>query len=244
MPNLEEHSKHSQKRYGVRGEEIHSWIDEPSQVAGGSHRDYRHDLSSLQTAIQLFGEQYGVEMVENIFLDHLRAYCQEQRKRAEELAKYGLCSPKRWTKEDDYLTRNLLDKTDYEMEANLKGKSKYAIRKRWEYLWLIHPKILRTNKKKPKEKVLVFRLKREQKFYLRMEIFGGERDIEFSVKDSKDYIFSPHRIFVEKKFEFVPEITGNYYFIFNCDCSWLTAEYANVFYYLENGREIKIFIGF
>ncbi len=85
-----------------------------------------------------------------------------------------------------------------------------------------------------------------------MEIFGGEkRDLEFSVKylnESekwvKDYIFEPHRIFEGMNFEFVPEITGDYYFIFNCNWFYLTANYVNVFYHLENGREIKMQIGF
>jgi len=63
MPDHEEHCQHSFRRYGVRGDEIHAWIDEPSQVAGGSHRSYRHDLASLPTAIQLFGKIYGDEVV-------------------------------------------------------------------------------------------------------------------------------------------------------------------------------------
>ena len=81
MPEHEEHCLHSEKRYGVRGDDIHSWIDEPSAVAGGSHRSYRHDLSSLPTAIQIFGPKYGADMVENIFLDHLKADSEENRKK-------------------------------------------------------------------------------------------------------------------------------------------------------------------
>jgi hypothetical protein len=81
MPEHEEHCLHSEKRYGVRGDDIHSWIDEPSAVAGGSHRSYRHDLNSLPTAIQIFGSKYGADMVENIFLDHLKADSEENRKK-------------------------------------------------------------------------------------------------------------------------------------------------------------------
>jgi hypothetical protein len=90
MPSIEEHCQHSERIYGVRGEDIHNWIDEPSQ------RKCRHDLNSVQTAIQIFGKLYGVEMVENIFLDHLRADSEEQKRRAE-LAE-ELSGPKRWMK--------------------------------------------------------------------------------------------------------------------------------------------------
>src|SRR4030067_1301123 len=79
MPNHEEHCLHSLERYGVRGDDIHSWIDEPSQIAGSSHRKYRHDLNSLPIAIQMFGEKYGDELVETIFLDHLKADSEEAR---------------------------------------------------------------------------------------------------------------------------------------------------------------------
>jgi len=81
MLQHEEHCLHSQKRYGIRGDDVHSWIDEPVAVAGASHRDYRHDLRSLPTAIQLFGQKYGADMVENIFLDHLKADSEENRKK-------------------------------------------------------------------------------------------------------------------------------------------------------------------
>jgi len=81
MPEHEEHCLHSEKRYGVRGDDIHSWIDEPSAVAGILHRSYRHDLGSLPIAIQIFGSKYGADMVENIFLDHLKADSEENRKK-------------------------------------------------------------------------------------------------------------------------------------------------------------------
>ncbi len=81
MPQHEEHCLHSEKRYGVRGDDIHSWIDEPSAVAGALHRDYRHDLGSLPIAIQIFGSKYGADMVENIFLDHLKADSEENRQK-------------------------------------------------------------------------------------------------------------------------------------------------------------------
>jgi hypothetical protein len=81
MPEHEEHCLHSEKRYGVRGDEIHSWMDEPSAIAGGSHRKFRHSLEDLPTAIQMFGKVYGEDMVENIFLDHLKADSEEERQK-------------------------------------------------------------------------------------------------------------------------------------------------------------------
>ena len=81
MPGHEEHCLHSLKRYGIRGDDIHSWIDEPVAVAGASHRDYRHRLESLNSAIQIFGPKYGADTVENIFLDHLKADSEENRKK-------------------------------------------------------------------------------------------------------------------------------------------------------------------
>jgi DNA-directed RNA polymerase subunit RPC12/RpoP len=81
MPDHEEHCLHSLKRYGIRGDDIHSWIDEPVAVAGASHREYRHSLESLHAAIQIFGSKYGADAVENIFLDHLKADSEENRKK-------------------------------------------------------------------------------------------------------------------------------------------------------------------
>lgn len=84
MPDHEEHCLHSLKRYGIRGDDIHSWIDEPVAVAGASHREYRHSLESLHAAIQIFGSKYGADTVENIFLDHLKADSEENRKKEAE----------------------------------------------------------------------------------------------------------------------------------------------------------------
>jgi hypothetical protein len=87
MPQHEEHCEHSFKRYGVRGDDIHTWIDEPSAISGGSHRQFRHDLNSLPLAIQLFSNKYGADMVENIFLDHLKADSEENRQHETERQK-------------------------------------------------------------------------------------------------------------------------------------------------------------
>jgi hypothetical protein len=199
MPNHEEHCLHSEKRYGVRGDDIHRWIDEPSQISGGSHRNYRHNLNALQTAIQLFGKSYGAEMVEDIFIDHLKADSEEKRKQKEELEADDINNPNRWTvEEDDYLTRNILLKTDDEFVADLKVKSKSAILKRRKYLGLLRPKIIKRTRNHRREQRLVFKLNRGQKFFVKMEINGGNRDIEFYVTDLKTHQISPQRVSGEK----------------------------------------------
>lgn len=179
MPSHEEHCQHSEKRYGVRGDDIHAWIDEPSQISGGSHRNYRHNLSSLETAIQIFGKLYGAEMVENVFLDHLKADSEERRKQDEELKKSGF-SPYRWTQEeDDYLIQNVLKKTDEEFEADLKSKSKSAILKRRKYLGLIRPRIIKRTSHHRREQRLVFKLDRGQRFFMNIEIAVETRTSSF-----------------------------------------------------------------
>ena len=84
MPNHEEHCQHSFKRYGVRGDDIHSWIDEPSQIMGGEHRKFRHDLASLPICLDVFKDKYTPDMIENIFLDHLKADSEEGREKRQE----------------------------------------------------------------------------------------------------------------------------------------------------------------
>jgi hypothetical protein len=73
MPNHEEHCQHSFARYGVRGDDIHSWIDEPSQVSGLNHRRFRHDLNSIKIAKKVFASKYDADTIENICLDHFKA---------------------------------------------------------------------------------------------------------------------------------------------------------------------------
>jgi hypothetical protein len=243
MPNLEEHCQHSERRYGVKGEDIHSWMDEPSQVAGGSHREYRHDLNSLQTAIQLFGKQYGAEMVENIFLDHLKADSAENRKRVEVIEE-GSASPKLWTKEeDDYLVSNFLRKSDAEMEAELKIKTRASIQKRRQYLKLLRPKGIQRTRKRQREQRLVFRLTRGQKIYLNMDIEGGNNDIDFSITNYKLDGICQERVIEKKEIVFEPRSTDNYSFIFSNSFSWRTNKKIIFRYRLEDGPEARIGIG-
>jgi hypothetical protein len=244
MPQHEEHCLHSEKRYGVRGDDIHTWIDEPSQISGGSHRNYRHDLNSLPTAIQMFGKVYGAEMVENIFLDHLKADSEENRKRKiEQEGEEGAVSPNIWTKdEDDYLSKFFSKKTDQELELDLKLKSKSAIQKRRNYLGLIRPKIIKRTRNYQREQRLVFRLEKGQRFFMTMKIEGGNNDIKFYVTDLKKNWILPQRVYLEKNIEFVPQVTGNYSFVFSNSFSHITSKKVHVSYHLENGREIRMLI--
>lgn len=69
MPGREEHCQHTLERYGVRGEDIHGWMDEPSLILGSEHRKERHDPT--QETPQIFITKYGRELARNIILDHI-----------------------------------------------------------------------------------------------------------------------------------------------------------------------------
>ena len=71
MPNLEEHCKHSLKRYKIEGKEIHIWLDEPCRIFAGSHRQFRHDTETIMLAGNIFDKKYGRVITENIALDHI-----------------------------------------------------------------------------------------------------------------------------------------------------------------------------
>lgn len=81
MPDHETHCLHSLNRYGVRGDEIHTWLDEPSRIFGGSHRQLRHGYETINEAVAMFGTKYGAEVVRNIVTDHWIADSEEDRKR-------------------------------------------------------------------------------------------------------------------------------------------------------------------
>lgn len=89
MPNHEEHCRHSQKLYGERADDIHSWIDDPSKFLGGSHRSERHNPKDVEMAIHVFGSKYSNEIVREIFNDHLSLDAEERnRSRLANQAKY------------------------------------------------------------------------------------------------------------------------------------------------------------
>lgn len=232
MPSREEHCEHSLKRYGIRGDEIHAWMDEPSGVAGASHRSFRHNLSSLPTAIQLFGKIYGVEMVENIFLDHLKADSEESRKHEDEAE--GSLSPKWWSDSDD------------ELEARLQPKSKTEIRKRREYLGLIRPKLLRRSRREQRVQRVIFSLKRGQKIYGIVKISGGNNDIDFGVYTYQGRPASglapldKERIVGSKSVEYRVTVSGKLCFYFSNSFSMITSKQVDFLYHLENGRKITL----
>jgi hypothetical protein len=71
VPSRSVHVEHSLKRYGIAGEDIHAFIDEPVKVKGGKHREFRHDSETVKLVGKLFGGKYSVEVAENIALDHI-----------------------------------------------------------------------------------------------------------------------------------------------------------------------------
>src|SRR3990170_4160872 len=78
MPNNEEHCEHSLKRYGVRGDDIHKFLDEPCRTMGQNHREYRHDTKTIKLVGEVFGKKYGRELAESIALDHITADHEEE----------------------------------------------------------------------------------------------------------------------------------------------------------------------
>jgi len=69
MPSLTEHCMFTEKRYGVTGESIHKWMDEPVIVQGPTHRKFRHDPN--QKIPQYLIEEYGSTLARDIMLDHI-----------------------------------------------------------------------------------------------------------------------------------------------------------------------------
>ena len=218
-------------------------MDEPSQVAGGSHRDFRHDLASLPTAIQLFSKLYGADVVENIFLDHLKADSEEIRKHEHE-ADYR--SSKLWSKEEDnYIYNNFLQMSDEVLETNLQNKSKSEIRQRRECLGLIRPKFVRRTKNRPRIQKLVFRLQRGQKISGNVKVIGGNNDIDFGSFYYQGSVATlmpknPERISNLKSFNFQIDTSGNYCFYFSNSFSLVTSKDVEFTYRLENGKSVRI----
>jgi len=217
-------------------------MDEPSVVAGGSHRTFRHDLASLPTAIQQFEKLYGVELVENIFLDHLKADSEEIRKLQD---KESLKS-KLWTESDDeYLYNNFLNLSDNQLESEFQNKSKTEIRRRREHLGLIRPKIIKRIRHQKKTQRIVFNLKKGQKIFGNFSVTGGNNDIDFGfchyqgnvsvlIPDNKE------RVLDSKQFEYSIDVSGNYCFYFSNSFSLLKSKNVSFIYRLENGRKIPL----
>jgi len=242
MPSLEEHCKHTGKRYGVEGRDINSWMDEPSQVAGGAHREFRHDLESLPIAIRIFESKYGAEMVENIFLDHLRADSKEMRKREENKEENKV-----WPDEEDrFLLEHFLEKVEV-LEQYFHGKyTRKDIRQRQKYLGIIRPRIFRY--KEARLFKIGFRLKYGQSLSMHIEVLeGGNRDIDFCIGKSKrigkrfSFQTGMIRITGERpEFRYTARFTGVHWFNFSNLFSWLTTKKVVFFFHLEGGKPFSL----
>jgi len=71
VPNHEEHCQHTIKTLGVRGDDIHTWMDEPSRPFGSDHREFRHDSETVKLVGRIFAHRYGRKIAEEIALDHI-----------------------------------------------------------------------------------------------------------------------------------------------------------------------------
>ena len=69
MPRRSEHTEHTMSKYGVTGEDIHIWMDEPGMIYGSSHTNERHDPD--QIIPYEFVMKYGEELARDIIHDHL-----------------------------------------------------------------------------------------------------------------------------------------------------------------------------
>jgi len=230
--NLEEHCQHSLKRYGVRGDEIHKWIDEPVRIAGRSHRQFRHDLASLPMAVKMFEAKYGADTVKNIFLDHLSADSL-----TEPMKEYSWSS-----EEDDFLVQQY-DMPIDQLETHFEGKmTRKDIIARRKYLGIITPRFSKY-RNFPKFARIMFRLERDQILYLNIKVLSGKnRDIEFGIGRTKgarhriEYFFPRERFCIEKTVKYVPTYTVIHQFNFSNLFSFWTSKEVRVSFHLENGR--------
>jgi hypothetical protein len=238
--NLEEHCQHSLKRYGIRGDEIHAWIDEPSRLAGGSHRQFRHDLASLPLAIKMFEAKYGADMVENVFLDHLKADSEEERLKTQQAEQ---ASPKyTWSEDEDTFLAKNYNLTVEQLETCFRGRrTRKDIGARKKYLGTITPKYFKY--KRARFAKLSFRLEQGQKLFMNIKVISGKnRDIDFCVGNTKrignqmNFEKPLTRLLIEKTVEYTPTYTGIHQFNFSNLFSMWTSKEVEVDFHLENGR--------
>ena len=83
MPRRSEHSEHTMSKYGVTGEDIHVWMDEPGMTYGPSRASERHDRD--QIIPHEFVIKYGEELARDIIHDHL--YLHELEKQIDTIEK-------------------------------------------------------------------------------------------------------------------------------------------------------------
>ena len=68
--NHEEHCQHSFKTTGVRGDDIHSYIDRCPYM-GKNHRIVGHTPEDLVQLLEHFKGKYPEQIIRDIFYDHL-----------------------------------------------------------------------------------------------------------------------------------------------------------------------------
>ena len=84
---LSQHARNTKKLCGYRAKDIHKWIDshfdkirfQVVMTTGNmdyynpfSHRQYKHNREALAEAIEKFKHKYPPEIIECVFLQHLR----------------------------------------------------------------------------------------------------------------------------------------------------------------------------
>jgi PAS domain S-box-containing protein len=84
---ISEHADHTEQLFGIRGEDIHRWIDSFFDHEGNdhslrmaknmdydpyNHRQFRHCKEALGEAIREFGGQYTSQQIKDVFETHIR----------------------------------------------------------------------------------------------------------------------------------------------------------------------------
>lgn len=69
MPKRKIHCEFTLRKYGVTGEDIHYWIDEPSRDLGVVHRILRHNY--YDWIPQRFVYKYGLDLALDIMRSHI-----------------------------------------------------------------------------------------------------------------------------------------------------------------------------
>ena len=123
MANLSEHSRHTLKRYGVTGESIHRWMDEPSQI-DGEHRRFRHEVNT--EIPREYIKEFGEELSRNILLDHidLDKHTVSESKRAKLILKEGI---EKLPKEFDILFKLMNNRNKLSKEERLRAEQSLLI---------------------------------------------------------------------------------------------------------------------
>jgi len=189
----------------------------------------------------MFEAKYGAEMVENVFLDHLKADSEESR-RQKTKAEMDMA----WSTEDDnILLQNFLEKIEV-LEPLFDGRyTRKDIRYRQKYLGIIRPRMFKY--KKARLLKMSFSLKTNQKLILKIDVLeGGNRDIDFCIGETKrigkSFKFPTRftRIKPNLELEYTAKFTGKHWFNFSNLFSLWTTKPVSVKFHLETGRTLGV----